>query len=256
MSEAFGMEVFRILKPSTLEEVFLGFDQGFAQPTSPLISCDDLKAELKQQIDAGAAASPSLYFGYFLQFKVVDECAGKNPKTRPNGFQGRYWRSTLGMSVSKRPNARSKRYQHEVLVRLASIAKTDVNYACPMIFSEPEVHGRVDLDKLRIVEVNAKTPIYKADEPHFIAFQTTTGPGVYCSTPTRATVRTVREWVVRSRDYLRSPEQLREWLDTVIRSLREEGHPAAKLPSCMTIIEFRPPRPPVAFGRMGRALQF
>lgn len=253
METTFGLSVHRLLKPSPQQEAFLGFDQGWVRTTDPEITVDSLRKELRKQIQDGRSNSPSLYFGYFLQFKVVQAC-GSTSSYVPEGFSGKFYRSELRTDRSKR----SGLYQHETLIRLSAIAKTDVYYACPMVLDAADVCQRANLDKLRLVEVTPSTPPYKEGERHFVAFQTPTGSPVYCSsTPTPGTGRHVRDWLGAARDRLRNLEALVGWLGEVAAAARGSEHEhVVPYPESLRIVELTPKGQESTFASMGRALEF
>lgn len=63
-----GARFLRMLKPSTRQETWVGFDQGWVHTSIPTA---DLYNQLSAAITAGNTQVQGLHFGYFLQFKVI-----------------------------------------------------------------------------------------------------------------------------------------------------------------------------------------
>ncbi len=231
----FGVRFLRLLKPSQNDEAFLGFDQGWV---SSKVRLDDLTADLKDGIQSGANAVATLFLGYFLQFKKVEEA--HKSKFMPTGFTAPYYR----VEVSLKPNKTTGKSQHETLLLLQSIAGADVNYACPMVF-ELDVYAEASLDDLRIVPVADAPTGYATNERHFITFQkkTDTTP-TWCSEPVKGRALSVIEWLRSDRmPRLLNRAEFRAWLEKVRTATRTQPMPAlfgeaAAWPESLTIVAF------------------
>src|SRR5262245_23761522 len=89
----FGARFLRMLKPSTQQEVWVGFDQGWVNTS---MSTQDLYATLSGSIAAGQTQTAAFHLGYFLQFKVVNTLTRRSRFT-PTGFVSPYLRSELSV---------------------------------------------------------------------------------------------------------------------------------------------------------------
>ena len=186
----YGRQVLRVLKPSQNREAFLGFDLAWVQTTEAGATVAGVQQDLQDFIHKATPNAPSVFLGYFLQFKVVDEITRKS-KAVPPGFQTPYLRSELSMH----PNKESGISQHETLLRLHRLPLTDVSYACAMLLYEEELHRPASLDDLRIVPIATAPTGYASNERHFIAFQARDSQPVWCSDPVEGKSVTPREWV-------------------------------------------------------------
>lgn len=253
---AFGKRFLRMIKPSTNKEVFLGFDQGWVRTEIDASGfLDDLRGRerdkaAKNALDGIAKGLQSavaegrgrgvqgLYFGYFLQFKCVQQMTRitGDAKKIP-GLSRPYFRVELAL----KPNASTGISQHETLLRLSKIDRTDVNYACPMIFELEEIWEEPDLGKLRIVPVASAPPGYATNERHYIVFATPDdGSPKWISDPVDGAARSPAEWVVgiQAADRrLLDAHALLEWLAAVYSALHELGE-GPTLPTSLTILEF------------------
>src|SRR5262245_37654817 len=122
----FGVPFLRMLKPSTQQEAWVGFDQGWVHTS---ISNADLYAALASTISVGGSQVQAFHLGYFLQFKVVHTLLRRS-HLAPTTFRSPYFRSELSVW----PNASTGLSQHETLRRLAAIEGALVYYACPLLF--------------------------------------------------------------------------------------------------------------------------
>ena len=190
LEQHFGRKVLRILKPTQNEEAFLGFDLAWVQPAESRIGPKSIQIDLKNFLAASSTCVPSLFLGYFLQFKVVSKVRGK-AKAMPTGLRSPFLRSELSL----KPNTRTRVSQHETLLKLSKLDKTDVSYACPMVLNQDDLHADPSLDDLRIVPVTNAPSGYASNDRHFIAFQTKTSEALWCSDPVLAGARTPRQWV-------------------------------------------------------------
>src|SRR4051812_21653310 len=118
LQEHLGREILRILKPSTNEEAFLGFDQGFVRCK---VGTSELRAQLREAIQSSQPSIAPMYLGYFLQYKCPQEIVRRS-KSLPSGFGVPYYRFPLSLEPSKSSGIS----QHETLLRLQTIRNTDV----------------------------------------------------------------------------------------------------------------------------------
>lgn len=246
VEDHFGRELLRILKPSTTREAYLGFDQGFARCE---VSAVDLQKQLREAIASNATAVPAMYVGYFLQYKRPERIERRG-KLAPTDFKTPYYRFELSLKASTLTGIS----QHETLLRLQGIRNADVSYACPMLFTEDDLHREPNLDDVRVVPISTAPPGYLTAERHFVAFRTKDDPApVWCSEPTPGKSLPLPEWFRALRPELKGPAQLLEWLREVSQAAlsvrekeREQGAPGQEapptghaMPRALTILEFR-----------------
>jgi hypothetical protein len=228
-----GHEVLRILKPSTNREAYLGFDQGFARCDLPAA---ELQRQLREAIASNASTVPAMYFGYFLQYKRPERVERRRKET-PRDFVTPYYWFELSLKASKLTGIS----QHETLLRVKGIRNADVSYACPMLFTEDDLHREPNLDDVRVVPISTAPPGYLTTERHFVAFRTRDDPApVWCSEPTPGRSLSLPEWFRTLRLELMGPTELLEWLQEisqavpVVQEKREARH---GLPRALTIVE-------------------
>jgi len=233
----FGTRFLRMLKPSTQQEVWVGFDQGWVNTSVPTA---DLYAALSNTISSGGTQSDGFHLGYFLQFKVVHNLLRRSRFT-PTGFSTPYLRSEV--SVWRNPT--SGLSQHETLGRLASIQGAEVYYACPLLFDIDAIYEYPDLDTLQIVDVISAPPDIDDTDRHFIAFQSAMAAAPqWCSEPRPAKGWRCSEWArdqtVRPRR--RDGQEIIEMIEQSRRVLSEVEHRgthvSAGLPQSLTILSF------------------
>jgi hypothetical protein len=229
-----GREVLRILKPSTNEEAFLGFDQGFVRCT---VSAAALQRQLREAIAATANTVPTMYVGYFLQYKCAENLVRRS-KTMPAGFNVPYFRFELSLA----PSRSSSVSQHETLLRLQQIRNADVSYACPMLFTEDDLHRNPDLNDVRVVSLSTAPSGYSTNERHFVAFQEKFDPEpVWCSDPTPGKSLSLPEWFRSLHLEPMNPEEFLAWYQEIyrfsLRLSREGGGTGYFLPRALTIVE-------------------
>jgi hypothetical protein len=161
-NETFGVEMFRILKPSQQDERWVGFDQGWVRTS------EDTGTFIRMLHDAVQKGPPfeKLYLGYFLQFKVV-ELFSRSSRYKPDDFSVPYLRSELSLF----PDITTGISQHETLKRLSTIPTALVYYACPMLFNDSDLYREADLSGLRLVKVDSSPHGWTTNERHFIVFQ-------------------------------------------------------------------------------------
>lgn len=215
LEEVFGRRVLRILKPSQRREVFLGFDQGFARSRGD-VAVSRLLNDLREAIDQSRTSATSLWFGYFMQYKRVEEMTRRS-KSVPFVTRVPYYRVALSLTKKKETG----RSQHETLVRLSRIVGADVVYACPMLFHEDELHDEANVDDVRLVPVNEAPAGYLSDERHSIVFSSRNDPNpCWCSEPVSGSSYTFRHWLAQRGDLLKSPGEFREFLNKIAFELR------------------------------------
>lgn len=236
-----GATFLRMLKPSTQQETWVGFDQGWVHTS---LATADLYDRLSDSVASGGSQVQGFHFGYFLQFKVVRTLSRRSRLT-PSGFVAPYHRSEL----SVRPNPQTGLSQHETLCRLAQIEGALVYYACPLLFEIDRIYDYPDLDSLQVVDVVSAPSSILPDDRHFIAFQDQSNAvPVWCSEPHRGRGRQAAEWIrdetVRPRR--RTALELLEVIDKARQVLAEEEidvrrpRPAQRawLPQSFTVLSF------------------
>ena len=144
-------------------------------------------SELRATIHEGSDEAESMYFGYFLQFKVIER-ALKTSRRSPDHYTAPYFRAKLSL----KPNRTTRISQHETLVRLGEVPRAQVYYACPMLFTSDDLHeDPVELEKLRLIDIRSAPQGWNTDEPHYIIFQAAQDPGpLWCSEPISAKATT------------------------------------------------------------------
>ena len=234
-----GREVLRILKPSTNEEAFLGFDQGFARCN---VSSAELRQQLREAIASNSGAISPMYMGYFLQYKRPEKLVRRHKKTTPADFAIPYYRFELKLE----PSQVSGISQHESLLRLQQFRNADVSYACPMLFVEDDLFREPDLDDVRVVSLSTAPSGYSTNERHFVAFRTKDDENPnWCSEPTPGKSQSLPDWFRSLRIELMTPEAFLEWYEELTRfivrlSLKTSGD-RPSLPPALTILELGRP---------------
>lgn len=242
IASIFGVRVLRLLKPSRRREGWVGFDQGWVRTD---LTTDDLYTELSDALQNSALSVPRLYFGFFLQFKIVEIMRRISKYTPPNIFAD-YYRSELDLTRSSESGA----IQHHLLVHLASMANTAVAYACPMFFDIDAIYDQPDLETLRCVPVSISTPVFNEYERHFIAIQTPrSSRGYWCSETVRTEHVSFTQWIRREGVAGPAPmdgKHLISLIESAAEAARERTPwpreyatrgPATVLPQSFTIIE-------------------
>jgi hypothetical protein len=216
-----GREVLRILKPSTNREAYLGFDQGFARCD---LSAAELHRQLREAIASNASTVPAMYVGYFLQYKRPEKVERRRKET-PSDFITPYYWFELSLKASK----------------LTGISQHDVSYACPMLFTEDDLHREPNLEDVRVVPISTAPPGYLTAERHFVAFRAKDDLAPeWCSEPMPGRSLSLPEWFRTLRVELMGPTELLEWLQEISRAIpviREKGGVRHGLPRALTIVE-------------------
>ena len=235
-ADVFGARFLRMLKPSTQQEAWVGFDQGWVHAS---VTTADLYASLSHAISSGGTQNSTFHFGYFLQFKVVHRLPRRSRFT-PARFYAPYLRSEL--SVWRNPTTGLS--QHETLCRLASIQHAEVYYACPLLFNLDAIYEYPDLDSLQIVDVASATSDIDDSDRHFIAFQSETAPlPEWCSEPSPAKAYRSSEWIrdERYRPRHRSGKELIEVIEQskqVLSEVDRQRTLSRELPRSLTTLSF------------------
>jgi len=246
--QQYGANFLKLLKPSSQREAWIGFDQGWVRTS---LTTSELFSELKTAIQNQPVKTSSFFFGYFLQFKVVERLV-RGSKHKPATYNTPYFRAELSLD----PNRTTGISQHETLLRLNSIAGTSVSYACAMIFNTEDIWEEPNLDKLRLVNISASPPGWATKQQHFLTFQTETDPHpLWCSDPVEGQSFSFDEWAFENNKL--SPKKMtgNELHKLILASLEkitekrimsiEDGYlkqgedPVTQLlPPCFTILEF------------------
>lgn len=203
-------------KYSPQRECFIGFDQAYVK--SELSERDFFKL-LKDSAASSGYHLSSKFIGYFLQFKVVKELQVRKKYT-PAGITNRpHYRVALDTTK----NINTGLSQHELLFNLNKNSGAMVYYACPMIFDRSSLYDvEVDLDSLRLADLDTCPSPYTDNDNHFIYFNSPTAIPVWCSDP------------VDGKAVL--PSQLAETLITTLRQV-EFAQSATDLLNVLTNLE-------------------
>lgn len=164
-------------KYSPQREAFIGFDQAY------------VKTELSESAffrmlrDAASSSSYRLgakFVGYFLQYKVVKEMSVRKKYTPPSIVNRPHYRAEL----ATKKNINTGLSQHELLYNLNQNPGAMVYYACPMVFDRSVLYDiNVDLDTLRLADLDSCASPYTDNDNHFIYFNDVRGDPVWCSEP-------------------------------------------------------------------------
>lgn len=236
----YGWDFVRLLKPSPQQEAWVGFDQGWVKTT---VSTATRLRELRQAIADEARSTPSLFLGYFLQFKLVERHRRRS-KYCPRGYTIPYHR----VELSLKPNKITSLSQHETLLRLNTIRNAAVYYVCPMRFSLDELYDDPSVDHLQCVDLNSAPSGWATNDRHFIMFQSEDELNpMWCSEPLPARMFKLRDWIQNpdSGPPKLHATQLYALVQDSVAAIRESAGPLSRredparlLPECFTIIEF------------------
>lgn len=183
----YGGEFLTLLKPSPQNETWVGFDQGWARTT---ISSSALLHELRQTLQNNSTIVRDFFFGYFLQFKVVDKMVRRS-KVIPDDYATPYLRAALSLE----PNPKTGLSQHETLLRLSNIVNASVFYACPMLFDIADIWRDASIDDIRFVNIQTSPSGWATNTQHFIMFQDETDIApIWKSDPVKTRALTAKEW--------------------------------------------------------------
>lgn len=187
IGDVYGKYTFQFFKPSAQDEAFLGFDQGWVRVGRTRAHA--MFADIRMAIEGRGPAK--WLWAYFLQFKRVSRMSRRSAET-PLDIVAPYYRA----EISLRPNPRSRKSQHETLLELSAVPRSEVYYACPMMFSRDDVYRDVDLETLRLVDVGTAPRDYLANERHFLAFRAPADVTPrWCSVPTPTETIGPEQWL-------------------------------------------------------------
>jgi hypothetical protein len=178
--EAFGLGPggqMNFYKWSPQKECFVGFDQAYVR--TPLRD-DEFFNLLKTSAASQQYQLNDIFFGYFLQFKVVRQMQKRNRYTPDQVENSLHYRVNLDTAK----NLQTGSSQHELLYRLSKNNGALVYYACPMVFDKTDLYEvNVDLDKLRLVELESCQDIYEDNDKHYIFFDNLNSEPIWRSEP-------------------------------------------------------------------------
>lgn len=185
----FGAGYLQMLKPSTQQEAWVGFDQGWVRT---LVPDTDIYQYLSEAINRNGSIVNGFHIGYFLQYKVVHEQQRRSRFTPPD-FNAPHLRSELSVW----PNRTTGISQHETLCRLAAIERSLVYYVCPLLFNMAHIYEDPDLDNLQAIDVTSAPSSINGNDRHFIYFESHNHPNPYwCSEPFSAKSIRLSDWVL------------------------------------------------------------
>lgn len=190
--ETFGLGktgALNFYKYSPQKECFVGFDQAYG-------ATDLTENEFFSYLSAAASNADyklgDVFLGYFLQFKVVKQRRRRSRHTPACIKNIPHFKSDL----DTRRNLRSGVSQHELLYKLSKNRGALVYYACPMIFDRTDLYEPdVDLDRLKLVDMDSCPSDYSDSDHHFIYFDDADATPVWCSDPVEARSITPRTFV-------------------------------------------------------------
>jgi hypothetical protein len=164
-------------KWSPQKECFVGFDQAYVKTQ---LTDDQFFNLLKASAASNQYKLDDVFFGYFLQFKVVHPARNRSIYTPPQIANSPHYR----VDLDTKKNKQSGVSQHELLYRLNKNKDAFVYYACPMVFDKTDLYEiDVDLDSLRLVDLESCQDIYDDNDNHFIYFDDPTSIPIWKSEP-------------------------------------------------------------------------
>ena len=242
-SAVYDTNFLRILKPSARKEKWVGFDQAWVKTT---VSTSELFEQLKVDIAQGQQNNPYIYFGFFLQFKPVERMFRRSVNT-PVNFPSNYFRCKLDL----RRNDTTDLSQHETLKRLSNLRRTDVSYACPMIFEPQCLWNPPNMEDIKFVPVTISTPTWVTGS-HYINFATENDDNpVWKSEEEQGKAISVKDW---SKEIVKmNGEKIIELIETSVKEIikfesnkkkeisgKHKDKIAALMPESFTLIEMKP----------------
>lgn len=221
-------------KYSQQKECFVGFDQAYAQSELS-------EAEFFQQLETAAGTSGyalgDQFIGYFLQFKVVKEMSRRSRYTPRSVTHTPHYR----VSLDTTKNVHTGLSQHELLFNLNKNPGALVYYACPMLFDRSELYEvDVDLDKLRLAELDSCPSDYSDNDNHFIFFDDAGAQPIWCSDPVEGRATSPKTFFSEVLRTQAQPEQRAEAASNLLRTLTDFEAIGIKTESPATIDMFRP----------------
>ena len=229
---------FNFYKYSPQREVFLGFDQAYAMTE---LSDADFFSLLKTSATTQNYKLQSRFVAYFLQFKVVSEMQ-KRSKVTPLPIKSKpHYRSTL--DTAKNDNTGFS--QHELLYALSKNDGAMVYYACPMLWEKPDLYKAVDLETLRLVELDSCPSAFTDHSKHHIYFDQPSAGPIWCSEPVNGRAinpRQMAERIVAQARQLSPAEsigQLEKLLSSINARMPDEskGKGLAMVADSLTIVQ-------------------
>jgi hypothetical protein len=176
-------------KWSPQKECFVGFDQAYVKTE---LTDDQFFDLLKTSAASNQYKLDDIFFGYFLQFKVVKQARKRSIYTPSNISNIPHYQVKL--STTKNPTTGVS--QHELLFQLNKNKGAFVYYACPMVFDKTDLYEiDVDFDRLRLVELDSCQDIYGDNDNHYIYFNDRTSTPVWRSEPHEGNAISPEEFV-------------------------------------------------------------
>jgi hypothetical protein len=164
-------------KWSPQKECFVGFDQAYVKTQ---LSDDAFFNLLRASASSNQYQLNDIFFGYFLQYKVVKSMRNRTLHTPTTISKTPHYRAEL----STQKNRQTGVSQHELLYRLSINKGAFVYYACPMLFDKTDLYEvEPDLDQLRFVDLGGCNGIYDDNDHHFIYFDDPTSDPIWKSEP-------------------------------------------------------------------------
>jgi hypothetical protein len=257
-SALYGGNFLTLLKPSPQNEAWVGFDQGWARTS---LSSASLLQELRSSVQSNTTVTRNFFFGYFLQFKVVDRMVRRS-KVIPDNYVTPYLRAALSLE----PIPKTGLSQHETLLRLSNIVNASVYYACPMLFEIADIWRNASLDDIRFVNIQTSPLGWATNTKHYIMFQDESDSWpVWKSEPIKTRALTAQDWSLtdaESAPHMLAGNQLADLIESALSTILEAGgrrlHLASRrykdpytqfIPPAFTIMQFRLPE-----NRMHRTL--
>jgi hypothetical protein len=149
-----------------------------------------LFTDLQSAIQNQATTASNFYFGFFLQFKIVEKMVRRS-RLKPIHYSTPYYRSELSLY----PNPTTGISQHETLLRLNAVLGASVSYACGMLFDISDIWEIPNLNRLRCIDISTSPAGWVTNQRHFLAFQTETDPAPFwCSEPIMGKSMSFDEW--------------------------------------------------------------
>lgn len=206
-------------KYSPQKECFIGFDQAYVMT--------ELDVDAFFEILRGSAMSnryrlTDIFVGYFLQFKVVKEMQLTTSYTPPQVVNRPYYRVT----IDTRKNMNTGLSQHELLFNLSRNRGAMVYYACPMLFDRLELYNvDVDLDKLRLADLQTCPETYSDNDNHFIFFNDINDAPIWRSEPKIGKAISPRVFadLLHNRFQALKPDKLRKVLFDMLTNVEAVG---------------------------------
>lgn len=244
----YGGNFLKLLKPSQNLEAWVGFDQGWVHTSVTSVELfDHLKSSIQQQ----SQTVQGFYFGYFLQFKVVEKMFRRSA-LMPQHYVPPYFRAELSLY----PNKTTGLSQHETLLRLSQIQGASVEYACPMFFDTADIWKKPDITKIRFVHTSTSPLGWATNQRHFITFMHETDQTPYWqSEPVETSSFSAEEWVDQHSEIgprKLSGEEVANLIENsvdvlmkasgkraIILEHERKDYVTAVLPACFTIVEMK-----------------